>query len=189
MTTKNSNLKDDMIKASLAGVAAMISATATHPIDLIKIRMQLQPVLPDGTKKYSNMVQGIMMVANEEGLRRGIYKGIEGAWLRESVYSTLRLGLYEPIKRTAGVTKDSNFLYKFMAGSLSGLIGSACANPADLLKIRMQASVEFQPISYHIKDVYALGGITGFWKGVTSTCLRAMLMNGTKLAVYDSIKH
>lgn len=65
--------------------------------------MQLQPTLADGTKKYRNMIQGIMLVAQEEGMKKGVYKGIEGAWMRESVYSTMRLGLYEPIKRTMGV--------------------------------------------------------------------------------------
>ena len=76
-------------------------------------------------------------MAKEEGIKKGIYKGIEGAWMRESVYSTLRLGLYEPIKRAAGVKKDSWMISKFLAGSASGLIGSVLANPADLLKIRM----------------------------------------------------
>jgi len=35
----------------------------------------------------------------EEGMRRGVYKGIEASMMREGSYSTLRLGLYEPIKR------------------------------------------------------------------------------------------
>ena len=37
--------------------------------------------------------------------------------------------------------------------------------------------------------MYTNSGIIGFWKGVGPTCIRAMLMNGTKLAVYDTIKH
>jgi len=188
MKTKG-NLKTDVQKAGLAGLASMTAATFTHPLDLIKIRMQIQPLLEDGSKKYKNMVQGTFLVVKEEGLRRGIYKGIEGAWMRESVYSTLRLGLYEPIKRVTGVNKDSHFVFKFIAGSLSGLIGSVIANPADLLKIRMQASTESKPIGWHINDVYSHYGIRGFWKGVGPTCIRAMIMNGTKLAVYDSIKH
>ena len=167
----------------------MIAATATHPIDLIKIRMQLQPVLPDGSKKYRNMLQGIVLVSKEEGIRSGIYRGIEGAWMRESVYSTLRLGLYEPIKRNMGVTKNSSIFWKFAAGSCAGLIGSTIANPFDLLKIRMQAQKEAQPIGWHIREIYSNNGIAGFWKGVGPTCIRAMKMNGTKLAVYDTIKN
>lgn len=186
---QNSTFKDDMIKAGLAGCASMISATSTHPIDLIKIRMQLQPTLEDGSKKYKNMMQGIMLVAKEEGIRSGIYRGIEGAWMRESVYSTLRLGLYEPIKRNMGVTKESSIGWKFAAGSAAGLIGSTIANPFDLIKIRMQSATENKPVGFHISQIYAAGGVAGFWKGVGPTCIRAMKMNGTKLAVYDTIKH
>lgn len=135
------------------------------------------------------MGQGIMLVAKEEGIRKGVYKGIEGAWMRESVYSTLRLGLYEPIKRTMGVTKESSVALKFAAGSLAGLVGSALANPFDLLKIRMQAATEARPVTWYISEVYAQGGILGFWKGVGPTCIRAMKMNGTKLACYDTFKY
>jgi solute carrier family 25 protein 14/30 len=189
VTKQRSQLQTDVLKALLAGGASIISATATHPIDLIKIRMQLQPTLPDGTKKYSNMIKGIILVSKEEGIRGGIYKGIEGAWMRESVYSTLRLGLYEPIKRNLGVTKESNMAWKFLAGSCSGLIGSTIANPFDLMKVRMQASKEARPISWHANEIYSHGGVLGFWKGVGPTCIRAMKMNGTKLSVYDTIKH
>ena len=168
----------------------MVAATATHPIDLIKIRMQLQKPLPDGSMRYKNMIQGIMMVAREEGLKKGIYKGIEGAWLRESIYSTMRLGLYEPIKRQMGIKKDSGIGWKFLSGSLAGLIASSIANPLDLIKIRMQSfqGKEMPGVGYFFREVYADGGIAGFWKGVGPTCVRAMEMNGTKLAVYDSIK-
>ena len=78
-----------------------------------------------------------MVIGKEEGLRRGIYKGIEASCMREASYSTLRLGLYEPIKRLFG---DNKAIWtKFAAAGLSGAIGSALANPADLLKTRAQA--------------------------------------------------
>ena len=81
---------------------------------------------------------------------------------------------------------------KFGAGALSGLIGSAIANPADLLKTRMQAMPPGTnlSLSWHIKDVYRNhGGIPGFWNGVKPTMIRAMLLNSTKLGTYDTIKH
>ena len=42
------------------------------------------------------------MIGKEEGLRHGIYKGIEASAVREATYSTMRIGLYEPIKRVLG---------------------------------------------------------------------------------------
>jgi len=86
------------------------------------------------------LLHGIYTIAKEEGIgRRGICKGIEASALREGTYSTLRIGLYEPIKRAMGATDPHNtpIWKKFASGALAGLIGSAVANPADLVKTRM----------------------------------------------------
>ena len=99
---QRSQLKQDVLRCFLAGVSSIISGSATHPIDTCKIRMQIQQPLADGSKKYKNLIQGIYLIGKEEGLRRGIYKGIEASCMREASYSTLRLGLYEPIKRMLG---------------------------------------------------------------------------------------
>lgn len=77
--------------------------------------------------------------------------------MRESIYSSLRLGLYEPFKRVLGATdpKNTPFYLKFLAGGMSGFIGAALANPTDLLKVRMQAW-EGKPhgLIWHVNDVY-----------------------------------
>ncbi len=101
--------------------------------------MQIQKPLVDGSRKYRNLIQGILLIAKEEGWRKGVYKGIEATILENSC-SILRLGLYEPIKSFLGQNKKDAIWKKFAAGALSGMIGSAIANPADLLKIRSQAS-------------------------------------------------
>jgi hypothetical protein len=44
--------------------------------------------------------------------------------MREASYTSLRLGLYAPIKHAMGVTNESNFVLKFLAGSAAGAIGS-----------------------------------------------------------------
>ena len=70
-----------------------------------------------------------------------MYKGITASWVREGVYSSLRLGLYEPFKELLGET-DLKYIplwMKFVAGSFSGFVGFVVGNPADLLKVRMQA--------------------------------------------------
>ena len=79
------------------------------------------------------------MIASNEGFFRGVYKGITASWMRESVYQTLRLGSYEPIKIYLGATdpKTTPFYLKFISGGIAGLIGSFFSAPMDLLKVRM----------------------------------------------------
>jgi solute carrier family 25 protein 14/30 len=126
-----------------------------------------------------------------EGVR-GLYKGITASWVREGVYSSLRLGLYEPFKQLLGETdpKNTPLWMKFTAGSMSGLVGSVVGNPTDLLKVRMQAwEGHPQSLSWHTRTVYHNFGLTGFYKGLQANVFRAMILTAAQLGTYDHIKH
>ena len=64
-------------------------------------------------------------IAGEEGVG-ALWKGVNAAWLREASYTSLRLGLYEPIKVAFGAAdpESATFLKKFLAGSAAGALGS-----------------------------------------------------------------
>mmetsp|Transcript_6718 Transcript_6718/g.5847 ORF Transcript_6718/g.5847 Transcript_6718/m.5847 type:complete len:176 (+) Transcript_6718:111-638(+) len=131
------------------------------------------------------------VVIKNEGIP-GLYKGIKATWMRESIYSSLRLGLYEPFKVLLGATdkKNTPFYIKFFAGGMSGIVASSIANPTDVLKIRMQATEDSNHgVKWHAKDIYKNNGINGFYKGIQATIVRAMMLNATKLSTYDHIKH
>jgi hypothetical protein len=117
----------------LAGMAAVITVTFIHPIDVVKTRMQ---VAKKGEGGLGSVIGGAM---NGEGLG-AFYKGIGPAWLREASYTSLRLGLYEPIKMAVGAgVPGAGFFRLFLAGAIAGAIGSCAGNPFDVLKTRMMA--------------------------------------------------
>ena len=95
----------------------------------------------------------------------GFGKGILPMWGKEIIYSTLRLGTYEPVKKYLGGTDplSTPFYIKFLSGGIAGLVGSAFSSPADVIKVRMQAS-EGKPssITWHINDIYTNWGLRGF---------------------------
>jgi hypothetical protein len=62
---------------------------------------------------------------------------------------------------------------KLGAGLLSGMLGSAIANPADLLKVRLQAIGGAQlGLTGHARAIWREAGIGGFYKAVVPTILR-----------------
>jgi hypothetical protein len=123
-----------------AGGAAVITVSFIHPIDVVKTRLQISGEAGRVGKTYTGVGDVIKTVSSEEGAS-AFYKGIGAAWLREASYTSLRLGLYEPMKGVTGADKkDAGFLSKFMAGALAGGIGSIAGNPFDVLKTRMMAS-------------------------------------------------
>jgi hypothetical protein len=59
----------------------------------------------------------VKTVAKDEGMA-AFWKGIPAAWLRESSYTSLRLGLYTPLKKLIGADAKVR--------DLKGLIGGGC---------------------------------------------------------------
>ncbi|CDW73932.1 mitochondrial substrate carrier family protein [Stylonychia lemnae] len=192
-TTSNTTSKQSLIlkRAILGGAASIVAASSTHPIDVVKIRLQTQ--YQSQEKVYRNFFQSIRLIHSNEGIT-GLYKGLSASWVRESIYSTIRLGSYEPIKQLLGATDPNNtsFFLKFLSGGMAGMVASMFSTPMDLIKIRMQASDYTQQrrsILSHGKEIYQNWGLKGLWKGVQPTVFRAILLNATFLASYDHTKH
>jgi hypothetical protein len=68
-----------MLNIGSAGVAAMAASSCTHPLDVIKTRMQII----EGGSKVGMMGVGQEMLKTEGVM--ALYKGIEACWLREAV--------------------------------------------------------------------------------------------------------
>ncbi len=158
--------------------------THSHPIDVVKTRLQVSGDGTNGARNYKSLGIGgtVRVIAAEEGVS-AFWKGIGAAWLREASYTSLRLGLYGPIKHAMGIKADSNFFLKFSAGSLAGAIGSTVGNPFDVLKTRMMTSEGKRPPTMNeaASALYKAQGIKGFYRGIEANVMRAMVLNGTKV--------
>ena len=88
--------------------------------------------------------------------------------MREASYTSLRIGLYEPMKGLTGADQPgAGMLSKFLAGALAGGIGSCFGNPFDVLKTRMMANEGAdRGVGSFAKEVYEANGIGGFYKGI-----------------------
>lgn len=164
------------------GGGCAISGFITNPCDVIKIRNQQY-----GGAKYGSFLNTAKNIVAEEGLA-GLFKGVKPTVLRESTYSSVRMGIYEPIKTlmlsaTAGGDSSSSSSapggkktpdppwMKFASSFLSGAIGSAMFNPVDLVKVRFQSQLPDQPAPYDGKVIRAFAtifrerGIAGLYSG------------------------
>ncbi len=162
-----------------AGVGAISSVWITHPIDLFKTKIQMT------SNKNASAISLAKSIYQTGGMA-SFYRGIVPAIFRESTYTTLRIGLYEPVKKLFDIKPESNFFLKFLAGSLSGLIGSVVGNPFDVMKIQSIGSKEPVRFTQIAKQVYSEGNL---YKGLQANLLRACVLNGTKMSCYDQIKN
>lgn len=175
MDSKAANRKPSIMESmGLAGGTAIIVVNGTHPIEVIKTRIQV-------AKDFS-----VSKMLKSEGFM-SLYKGIRAAYLREASYTSIKLGAYGPIKTMLGDNGNAPFYIKFASGSLSGGLGSIVGNPFDVMKT-MQMAGESQSLGSLMRQMYANQGMAGFYRGVEANILRAVVLNGTKMACYDVAK-
>ncbi|CAN0877266.1 Mitochondrial uncoupling protein 4 [Linum grandiflorum] len=184
------------------GIASIIAGCSTHPLDLIKVRMQLQ-----GESSISAIhlrappsvgpVAVGMNILRSEGVA-ALFSGVSATVLRQTLYSTTRMGLYDVLKTkwTNPQTGNMPLVSKITAGLIAGGIGAAVGNPADVAMVRMQADGRL-PLAQrrnYSSVVDAIGrmskqeGVCSLWRGSSLTVNRAMIVTASQLASYDQIK-
>ncbi|XP_022101204.1 mitochondrial substrate carrier family protein ucpB-like [Acanthaster planci] len=210
MTTTNTthaSPRDNALRFCFAGIGGMCASFATNPVDVTKVRMQLDGELANQrgqlgkvykARHYKGIVRGAVTIAREEGVL-ALYKGLTPALLREATYSTIRIGAYEPIKVLFGATDRHHtpLAKKLGAGATSGAIGSMIAVPTDLIRVRLQAqghlSTGEQPryrgFTHAFTDILRKEGFRGLYRGTSPTVQRAVIVTATQVPTYDHTKH
>ncbi|KAF5739778.1 hypothetical protein HS088_TW12G00988 [Tripterygium wilfordii] len=212
------------------GIASIVAGCSTHPLDLLKVRMQLQgesmtvpnvqqfhtlrPALafhsttaavfppnsihvPPPPPPRVGLVSVGMKIVQAEGVN-ALFSGVSATVLRQTLYSTTRMGLYDVLKQkwTDKDSKNMPLARKIAAGLIAGGIGAAVGNPADVAMVRMQADGRLpvaQRSNYNsvidaITRMSKQEGITSLWRGSTLTVNRAMIVTASQLATYDQVK-
>ncbi|XP_071707077.1 mitochondrial uncoupling protein 5-like [Rutidosis leptorrhynchoides] len=193
------------------GIASIVAGCSTHPLDLIKVRMQLQgenhQVRPAPASLGTNIpvtgpprvgpVAVGMRIIQQDGAA-ALFSGISATVLRQTLYSTTRMGLYDVLKIrwTDPETGNMKLWKKIGAGLIAGGIGAAVGNPADVAMVRMQADGRlpaaqrrnYKSVVDAITQMTKNEGIGSLWRGSSLTVNRAMLVTASQLASYDQIK-
>ncbi|KAF9877676.1 hypothetical protein CkaCkLH20_04811 [Colletotrichum karsti] len=176
------------------GSASSMAACVTHPLDLVKVRLQVRR--PDAPK---NMVGTFAHIVRNDGVT-GLYNGLSASLLRQMTYSTVRFGVYEELKvrmtRENG-GKPPSFPVLVAMASASGFVGGISGNAADVLNVRMQQdaalpAAERRNYKHALEGMLRMAreeGLMSWFRGVLPNSMRAAAMTASQLASYDSIKY
>lgn len=209
------------------GIASIVAGCSTHPLDLIKVRMQLQgeaaaapapqqalrPALafhagghtvalphhhdiPAPPRKPGPVAVGAQILRSEGAA--ALFSGVSATMLRQTLYSTTRMGLYDILKTRW--TQDNGGVLplhrKIAAGLVAGGVGAAVGNPADVAMVRMQADGRlplaerrnYRSVGDAIGRMARDEGVRSLWRGSSLTVNRAMIVTASQLATYDEAK-
>jgi hypothetical protein len=176
-------LRHEILAGSLAGFFQVI---ATNPMELIKIRMQLQAMLPVEER------QTTMQVIRHLGIS-GVYRGTPATLLRDVPFSFIMFPLYSNIKDyltdANGHISMGNTL---LSGAVAGAVSSGAVTPMDVVKTRLQIKggadlygSNLSSIPRCFKAVYTEGGIGGLFAGIVPRMCVVAPLFGITLVCFE----
>jgi len=197
-----------------AGLSTAIGSSMLNLTDVCKVRIQAESLMGKAAEQrlYLTFGSTIRQIVKDEGVFALWRPGLTSTAMRDLSYSGIRVGLY-PLMKTliagADGENDIGVAKKLMVGMVTGALGSAIANPTDLVKIRMQAeagaldgatgrltsglSVGEAPRYNNSWDcavkISSADGFAALYAGTSATIVRAAMGTGAQMACYDHAKH
>lgn len=181
---------------ALGGVGTgAIQSLMLSPVELVKIRLQLQRQLHDGPDQANRGPVGVAKnIFRTEGLR-GLYRGLTITMLRDSPSHGFYFWTYEYMREKLhpGCRKSGQESFRTMliAGGLAGVASWVCCYPLDVVKTRLQAQSQSSPIKYNgIVDCLCKSvqkeGYGVLFRGLGTAVARAFVVNGAIFTAYET---
>jgi len=192
---------DLIVRLLSSGIASGLAETATLPLDMAKVRLQVQVasatpvgggVAAAAAPRYSGLFDVLYQVGSKEG-PKGLWSGLAPALLRQVSYSSLTFMLFEPLLETVSRGKkpeDITFIERLLSSGTAGAISITIMNPTEVLKTRLQVPVRGRrpDLEETLRQIHQTSGVRGFWAGVGPNVARTFLVNAAELGTYSQIK-
>ena len=178
----------------------MVATCCIQPLDMIKVRLQLDGEGLKGAAKPGPLSVARNMIA--EGGVSSLYNGISAGLLRQVVYGTGRLGFFftfEDMLKARAERQGTSYGFggRALAGLSAGALGSFIGNPVEVALIRMQSDglkpithrMNYRSVFHTLAHVARAEGLKGLWAGAYPTVVRAMATNFGQLAFFSESKN
>jgi len=188
------HMRHEMLAGSMASV---VSRFCVAPLDVLKIRFQIQEQPGSHHRQYTSVLQAFGSIYKAEGLR-AFWKGNAAAELMVVPYGAVSFLAYSSCKSWFPLVAhpDSPFasyqhLSSLVAGSFAGLCATISTYPLDLLRTRFAAQQQHRVYcglwhaASHIVEREGLGGL---YTGITPTLIGIVPLMALQFGCYEAFK-
>ncbi|XP_050218770.1 mitochondrial thiamine diphosphate carrier 2-like [Mercurialis annua] len=205
---ETSQLKRAVIDTTAGAITGAISRTITSPLDVIKIRFQVQLEPTSswalvrgnnstiGPSKYTGMLQASKDILREEGLP-GFWRGNVPALLMVMPYTAIQFTVLHRLKTLAsGSSKSENHIHlspylSYVSGALAGCAATIGSYPFDLLRTILASQGEpkvYPTMRSAFIDIIKIRGFKGLYAGLSPTLVEIVPYAGLQFGTYDTFK-
>lgn len=180
-----------LLKIAAGLTTGAFAITIASPTDLVKVRMQAEGRLPEGTpKKYPSALSAYRIIARDEGVS-GLWKGLGPNIARNAIINAAELASYDQVKQSllsAGLADNTGT--HLLSGLGAGFIAVCVGSPVDVVKSRIMAdkSGQFSGVLNCFVKTFANEGIFAFYKGFIPNFARLGSWNCVMFLTLEKMK-
>ncbi|XP_062071470.1 MIF4G domain-containing protein isoform X4 [Lepus europaeus] len=185
------------VEVAVAGsVSGLVTRALISPLDVIKIRFQLQIERlsrRDPSAKYHGILQAARQILRDEG-PTAFWKGHIPAQLLSVGYGAVQFLSFELLTELVhGATAHDarEFSVHFVCGGLSACMATLTVHPVDVLRTRFAAQGEprvYKTLRDAVVTMHRTEGPLVFYKGLTPTLIAIFPYAGFQFSCYSSLK-
>ncbi|KAK6948320.1 mitochondrial thiamine pyrophosphate transporter [Daldinia eschscholtzii] len=208
MSKSGQRLKDEGSRLQVViagGTAGLISRFVVAPLDVVKIRLQLQShSLSDprthldlrGSPIYKGTIGTFRHIVANEGVT-ALWKGNVPAELMYVAYASVQFTTYRSTTQLLRALSGDysrrlpQSVESFVAGAAAGAAATAATYPLDLLRTRFAAQGNdrvYASLRRAVSDIARDEGVPGFFRGLTPALAQIVPFMGLFFAVYEGAR-
>ncbi|KAB2104944.1 hypothetical protein AG0111_0g7012 [Alternaria gaisen] len=182
------------LHAMLAGgIGGTTGDMLMHSLDTVKTRQQGDPHMPP---KYTSMGNTYYTIWRQEGFRKGLYGGVQPAFLGSFAGTVCFFGAYEWTKRTMIDNGVAPSVAYFSAGLLADLAAAPAYVPSEVLKTRLQLQGRYNNPYFNsgynyrgtvdaARTIARTEGYSALFHGYKATLWRDLPFSALQFAFYE----
>ncbi|XP_063215840.1 mitochondrial thiamine pyrophosphate carrier-like isoform X2 [Bacillus rossius redtenbacheri] len=187
-------------RASSHAMAGAVSGTVTRflcqPLDVIKIRFQVEPLSARCVEaKYWGVLQAGTDIVHNEGMA-ALWKGHVPAQLLSVIYGTTQFVTFEALTRQAWrlallQSEELRPALNFSCGAVAGCAATVVSFPADVVRTRLVAQGDpgvYKGLINSFVVIYKTEGIPAFFKGLLPSLIQIAPHAGAQFAFYSGFR-
>lgn len=179
----------------IGGIAGMVGATATYPLDFVRGRLTLQRT---NFQPYRGVFHGISDSVRTDGAF-SLYRGLAPTLLGVFPYVGISFAMYETLRPILPRKNDGSGLpttgSSIACGAIASAMGQFAAFPLDTCRRRMQvagfdaqSSAKATRLGAMWKEIGKEMGVRGYFRGILPNLFKALPASAVSFVAYEHVR-
>ncbi|KAL1206775.1 Thylakoid ADP,ATP carrier protein [Cardamine amara subsp. amara] len=168
-------------RLSAGACAGMTSTLITYPLDVLRLRLAVEP-------GYRTMSQVALNMLREEGLA-SFYNGLGPSLLSIAPYIAINFCVFDLVKKSLPEKYQQKTQSSLLTAVVAAAIATGTCYPLDTIRRQMQLKgTPYKSVLDAFSGIIAREGVIGLYRGFVPNALKTMPNSSIKLTTFDIVK-